>query len=254
MSTTYPSLYTGPVTFLEPHLQQDLGSLMKDLSSSYNGSPINSHELELAIASPGQEQFVAIRDNHVIGAGSLSIIPTSFSGNGSLVEQPTAWLTSFIVHESYRGKLENEAESIATQLWETMTAWAKEHGIPTIEFMTENDRGAALRFYQNKGAVEVGTANLYNVPIETTNTVSDVSSEEACGIIYETCKTHVALHLCDNTTNLSHADISAHIDHAKARGISLMQYIAPVGSPAAHALSQAGIELRREEIILRVIL
>lgn len=247
-------MYVGPVTALDPDLQRDLGLLMKDLSSSYQGEPINSHDLALAIASPDQEQFVAVRDGHGVGAGSISIIPTSFSASGDLLPQHTAWLASFIVHESYRGKLPDEEKSVASQLWDGMTGWIKKRGVSTLEFMTESDRGAALEFYLRKGATEVGSANLYNVPVETSNTLSDVTSGETFGMIYETCKTQIALHLYDGKEFLFPADISRHMQVAANRGISLIQYIAPADSPAANSLRNAGIEPHREEMILRVVL
>lgn len=125
MSSQYTSSYTGPVTSLDPLLQQDLGVLMSQLSSNHNGQPIDDHALQLAISAPNQEQLVAIRDGHAIGAASLSVLPTSFALDGTIVDQSTVWLASFIVHESYRGKLEGETASIASQLWETAVVWAK---------------------------------------------------------------------------------------------------------------------------------
>jgi hypothetical protein len=252
MPTTYPSSYTGPVTALDTDLQRDLGLLMKDLSSTYDGRPISSDGLQLAINSQDQEQFVAIRDGRVIGAGSISLIPTSFSTGGTLDTQPAAWLGSFIVHESYRSKIDGENESIASQLWAVMTSWSKDHGVGSLQFMTEADRGGAVRFYHKKGAVKVGVADLYNVPIDTNITLLQTNSTKVMGIVYETCKTQLILHLCDDQTTLSEGDIAAHIAEARNNGISFMQYIAPAGSPAAHGLSLASIEPRREEMVMRV--
>jgi GNAT superfamily N-acetyltransferase len=251
-TTTYPSSYAGPVTALAADLQRDLGLLMKDLSSTYDGRPISSDELQLAINSQEQEQFIAIRDGRVIGAGSISLIPTSFSTGGTLETQPAAWLGSFIVHESYRGKPDGEKESIASQLWDVMASWSKDHGVRSLQFMTEADRVGAVHFYHKKGAVEVGVANLYNVPIDTSVALLQTNSTKIMGIVYETCKTQLILHLCDDQTTLSEANIAAHIAEARNLGISLMQYIAPAGSQAAHGLSLRGIEPRREEMVMRV--
>lgn len=227
---------------------------MKQLSSNYDGRPIDSNNLQLTINASDQEQFVVIRDGHVVGAASLSILPSSFSLEGNIVDQPTAWLASFIVHESYRGKLKNETSSIATQLWETVLGWAKKHGVHTLEFMTESKRDTAIHFYHHKGAEDVGTANLYHIPLKTSVDLTDVSPIDGAGIIYETCKTHLALHLYDHTRELTTQEISLYTDHAVRRGLSLMQYIVAKDSPAARSLAQAGIAPRREEIILRVAL
>jgi len=253
MSTaTYPSSYAGPVTALDADLQKDLGLLMKDLSSTYDGRPISSDELQLAINSQDQEQFIAIRGGRVIGAGSISLIPTSFSTGGTLEAQPAAWLGSFIVHESYRGKIDGENESIASQLWGAMASWSKDHGVASLQLMTEADREGAVHFYHKKGAIEVGVANLYNVPVDTSLALLQTRSTKAMGIVYETCKAQLILHLCDDQTTLSEGDIAAHIAEAIDHGISLMQYIAPAGSQAARSLRLGGIEPRREEMILRV--
>lgn len=253
MTTTLLENYTGTLTTSSDSIRRDLGSLMAQLTSNYNGEPLDEKELDIAVRSPLHAELVAIRNSRVVGAGSLSILPFSYSDNGTLIEMPAVWLASFVVDADHRGRLPNETASIATQLWDSMLTWTKEQNISSVQFMTEIERGAAINFYKNKNAVEIHPAMLYNIPL-TPATPLDPSfvTDSTQGIIYETCKTYIPLHLLDSGDVVTPQKFESDRDKATSQGISLMQYIAATGSNAHTSLSELGLSPHREEMIMKV--
>jgi len=250
--TSLPTDYTGPLTSFDDKTRADLGKLMAQLSTNHDGSPIDANELQLTIDSPDHEEFVAIRDGTVIGAGSLSIIPTSYDKDLILSDTPATWLGSFIVDESYRGRLENEPKSIAAQLFDELTNWTRIKGLSSLQFMTELERGAAVNFYKKMGAHDMGIGTLFNLPLDNATELSDISSTKDVVTAYETCKTYVKLHLYGPDEVVNTSAIRTHTGLARDRGISFMQYIAPKNSATAERLVAAGLEPKRDENILRV--
>ena len=64
----------GEMTEYDPEIAEEMGRLLCDLSSSYNGEPVAREIIEEIIDSPLHDIIVAFDDEKLVGMASVSVI------------------------------------------------------------------------------------------------------------------------------------------------------------------------------------
>lgn len=121
-----------------------IGALLPYLSSSFDGSPVDTTLLQAIIDSPYHAQFVARLDGTIVGIATISI--TMGAGSGR-----KGWLDDFVVDATVQGK------GVGQALWDAFTTYCREQAFD-LQFTSNPTRTAAHGFYKKNGAAIRDTA------------------------------------------------------------------------------------------------
>lgn len=154
-------------------LESEIGALLPQLDPRHNGAPIDHEQANAAAWSNRHAQVVSVRQTDegpkLAGIANLSKSAWSYSPEGLLQPKPMVWLGSFVVAEAFRGadgRNSQTGATVASEIWSTMRSWSQERGVDTMQFMTEEERGAAVAYYRKMGARVIGSARLWDVPLD----------------------------------------------------------------------------------------
>jgi GNAT superfamily N-acetyltransferase len=143
----------GEMTEYDAGIAEEMGKLLCDLSSSYNGEPVARELLEEIIDSPLHDIIVAFDDEKLVGMASVSVITGAKIGKNEYLED-------FVVAKDCQGK------GIGSQIWEEILNWGRKKGCKRLEF-TSSGKGKkqhAVDFYKNKGA-EIRETNCFRIEL-----------------------------------------------------------------------------------------
>ncbi len=133
----------------------EMGLLLTQLSSRYDGSPVGREWLEGVIESPFHEQLVAFDDaGKLVGMATLTVVM------GAKILR-NAYLEDFVVDAECRG------QGLGTRMWKAMLGWAREKGCRRFEFTASGSerKAGAVQFYLKMGA-EIYDTNFFRVEID----------------------------------------------------------------------------------------
>lgn len=143
----------GIMTEYDPEVAEEMGRLLCDLSSSYDGAPVERELLEEIIDSPLHDIIVAFDDEKLVGMASVSAICGAKIGKNEYLED-------FVVSKDSQGK------GIGSQIWEHILDWGRKKGCKRLEF-TSSGKGKkihAVEFYKKKGA-EIRDTNCFRIEL-----------------------------------------------------------------------------------------
>lgn len=143
------------VTECSNNIMNGIGRLMPQLDPDFSSEPMSEKRLTEVIESPYHDQLVALNQAHrVVGSASLSVVIGSgvhLDGRSNRKGQ----LEDFVVDK------ETRRQGVAALLWEGVVQWCNNHELEKLIFQTEEERVAAVAFYQKMGAVTLdGTHHL----------------------------------------------------------------------------------------------
>ena len=99
----------GVMTEYDANVAEDMGKILTELSSRYDGSPIEREWIEDIIESANHDVLLATIDDKLVGVATVSIVM------GPLIKK-NVYLEDFVVDSSYQGR------GIGTQAWAALNA------------------------------------------------------------------------------------------------------------------------------------
>lgn len=155
------------VETLRTYTEQDaheLGHLMKSLSDSYDGRPIDQALLEAIISSPDADQLVARLRGRIVGAATLSTVMGPVAGR-------VGYLNDFVTDAEVQG------QGVGSRLWAEIEQWCVDRDVPLI-FTSRESRHAARTFYERQGVEVVDTTPLRFDPSKVYATKANPTEED----------------------------------------------------------------------------
>jgi GNAT superfamily N-acetyltransferase len=95
--------------------------------------------LELLLACPSAEVFVAERDGAVIGMCTGQMVISTAEGAVSI------WVEDVVVHRGHRGT------GVGSALLTALSTWARRQGATRLQLLADRTNEPALRFYRARG-------------------------------------------------------------------------------------------------------
>ncbi len=155
------------VETLHTYTEQDaheLGHLMKSLTGSYDGRPVDQELLEVIIGSPDADQLVARLRGRIVGAATLSTVMGPVAGR-------VGYLNDFVTDAEVQG------QGVGSRLWGEIERWCIERDVPLI-FTSRESRQAAHTFYTKQGAEIVDTTAFRFDPSKSYMTKANPTEED----------------------------------------------------------------------------
>ena len=143
----------GIMTEYDPGIAEEMGRLLCDLSSSYDGEPVARELLEEIIDSPLHDIIVAFDDEKLVGMASVSVIM------GALVNK-NLYLEDFVVSHEF------QHQGIGSKIWDAILEYGRQKGCRRLEFTSsgKGKKAGAVAFYQKHGA-EIRDTNSFRVEL-----------------------------------------------------------------------------------------
>ena len=123
-------------------LAADMGKLLLQLSSKWDGSPISREWIENVVKSPWHDELLAFDENgKLVGMASMSVLL------GAKIIQ-NAYLEDFVIDSEYR------RHGVGRQMWNAMLEWGREKKCKRLEFTSSGNeaKDGAVQFYLKMGA------------------------------------------------------------------------------------------------------
>ena len=146
-------LIIGPMAEYDGEIAAQMGQLLTNLSSSYDGAPVERERLEDIMESPWHDILLAFDGKELVGMASVSVIMGSKIGRNEYLED-------FVVAAGHEG------QGIGTQIWNKILEWGRNKGCARLEF-TSSGKGkkqGAVEFYKRRGA-EIRDTNSFRVEL-----------------------------------------------------------------------------------------
>jgi len=143
----------GVMTEYDPEIAEEMGRLLCDLSSHYDGEPVAREVIEEIIDSPLHDIIVAFDDEKLVGMASVSAVCGALIGKNEYLED-------FVVSKDCQGK------GIGSQIWEEILNWGRKKGCKRLEFTSsgKGKKAHAVEFYKKKGA-EIRDTNCFRIEL-----------------------------------------------------------------------------------------
>lgn len=118
---------------------EDLGRLLSQLSSKYQGAVVSKDQLQAILDSPSAVIIIARLDGRIVGMATVSVIYGVASG-------PKAELEDFVTDAAMRG------QGLGSKIWDEVIAWCQKEQLKSLNFTSNSSRQAAHEFYLKRGA------------------------------------------------------------------------------------------------------
>ena len=144
----------SPLTEYNPEIAKQMGALLTQLSTHWDGSPISREWIEDIVSSPWHDQLLAFNeDGKLVGMFTLSVVFGAKIGRN-------AFLEDCIVDADCRG------QGIGSQIWEEILKWGRQKGCNRLEFTASGDhkKAGAPQFYLSRGA-SIYDTNFFRVEL-----------------------------------------------------------------------------------------
>lgn len=134
-------------------IAEQMGKLLMDLSSHYEGESVAREVIEDIIESPWHDIIVMMDEDKLVAMASVSVIM------GSLINK-NLYLEDFVVSSEY------QHQGLGTQMFEAIMAWGKRKGCRRLEFTSsgKGKKAGAVKFYQKMGA-EIRDTNSFRIEL-----------------------------------------------------------------------------------------
>jgi GNAT superfamily N-acetyltransferase len=134
-------------------IAEQMGTLLKDLSSHYEGEPVRREVIEDIIESPWHDIIVMMDGEKLVAMASVSVIM------GALIDK-NLYLEDFVVSHEY------QHQGIGTKMFEAIMAWGQRKGCHRLEFTSsgKGKKAGAVKFYQKMGA-EIRDTNSFRIEL-----------------------------------------------------------------------------------------
>ena len=126
----------------DENLAVDMGQLLTQLSTSWDGSPVSREWCEAVIESPWHDELLAFDENgKLVGMATVSVVM------GAKIIQ-NAYLEDFVVDLACRG------QGVGTKMWNQVLDWGREKNCKRLEFTASGNhkKAGAAQFYDKMGA------------------------------------------------------------------------------------------------------
>ncbi|MCL1839886.1 GNAT family N-acetyltransferase [Candidatus Saccharibacteria bacterium] len=123
-------------------LAAEMGTLLLQLSTSWDGSPVSREWVEHVIESPWHDELLAFDENgKLVGMASMSVVM------GAKIIR-NAYLEDFVVDAGCRG------QGVGTKMWNAVLDWGREKKCKRLEFTASGNekKAGAAQFYAKMGA------------------------------------------------------------------------------------------------------
>ncbi|MDR3298024.1 MAG: GNAT family N-acetyltransferase [Candidatus Nomurabacteria bacterium] len=144
----------GIMSEYDPDVAEQMGTLLTQLSTKWDGSAVSREWIEDVIESPHHDQILAFdEDGKLIGMATTSVVLGAKIGRN-------AYLEDYVVDENCRG------QGIGTQLWDKIIAWGRHKGCNRLEFTAsgKDKKTGAVSFYLKKNA-SIYDTNFFRVEL-----------------------------------------------------------------------------------------
>ena len=124
----------GPMTEYDGAVAEKLGVLRRQLSTKYDGSPLDRERLEEIMLSPYHDILLAVDGDTVVGMVVVSIV--------MMTTRKNVYMEDLVVDENCRGK------GIGGDLLEAVKDWGRAKGCQRLEFTStsrENKENSAMK-------------------------------------------------------------------------------------------------------------
>ncbi|MFV0485118.1 MAG: GNAT family N-acetyltransferase [Candidatus Saccharimonadales bacterium] len=144
----------GIMSEYDPEVAEQMGTLLTQLSTKWDGSPVGREWIEDIIESSWHDQLLAFDEN-----GKLVGMATMSSVLGAKIGM-NAYLEDFVVDSECRG------QGIGIKMWDEIVAWGKNRGCKRLEFTAsgDNKKSGAVQFYLNRG-VSIYNTNFFRLEL-----------------------------------------------------------------------------------------
>jgi GNAT superfamily N-acetyltransferase len=145
----------APLTEYDADIAEQMGALLTQLSTKYDGSPVSREWIEDITTSPWHDQLVAFDDNNqLVGMATMSIVLGAKIGLN-------AYLEDFVVDAQCRG------QGIGSRMWEEIVNWGKNKGCNRLEFTAsgKDKKSGAVQFYLKRG-VDIYDTNFFRLELK----------------------------------------------------------------------------------------
>lgn len=144
----------GTMTEYDSDVAEQMGTLLLQLSTKWDGSPVSRDWIENIIESPWHDQILAFDENgKLVGMATMSAVLGAKIGMN-------AYLEDFVVDSESRG------QGIGTLMWDKIVEWGKNKGCNRLEFTAsgDNKKVGAVQFYLNRG-VSIYDTNFFRLEL-----------------------------------------------------------------------------------------
>ena len=144
----------GTMTEYDTEIAEQMGTLLTQLSTKWDGSPVSREWIEDIIESPWHDQLLAFDENgKLVGMATMSSVLGAKIGRN-------AFLEDFVVDSECRG------QGVGTEMWSKIVEWGKSHNCNRLEFTAsgDNKKAGAVQFYLNKG-VSIYDTNFFRLEL-----------------------------------------------------------------------------------------
>lgn len=146
----------GTMSEYDAEVAEQMGTLLTQLSTKWDGSPVSREWIEDIIESPWHDQLLAF-DEHgkLVGMATMSVVLGAKIGRN-------AYLEDFVVDSECRG------QGIGTEMWSVIVDWGKAKGCNRLEFTASgaNKKVGAVQFYLKRG-VPIHDTNFFRLELRT---------------------------------------------------------------------------------------
>ncbi len=129
----------GPMTEYDGAVAEKLGILRRQLSTKYDGSPLDRERLEEIMLSPYHDILLAVDGDVVVGMVVVSVV--------MMTTRKNVYMEDLVVDESRRG------QGIGGDLLEAVKKWGRAKGCKRLEFTSTSreNKENAIKFYEAHG-------------------------------------------------------------------------------------------------------
>jgi ribosomal protein S18 acetylase RimI-like enzyme len=129
----------GPMTEYDGEVAEKLGILRRQLSTKYDGSPLDRERLEEIMLSPYHDILLAVDNETVVGMVVVSVVMMTMRKN--------VYMEDLVVDEQYRG------QGIGGDLLEAVKDWGRAKDCQRLEFTSTSreNKENANKFYEAHG-------------------------------------------------------------------------------------------------------
>lgn len=144
----------GTMSEYDTEVAEQMGTLLTQLSTKWDGSPVSREWIEDIIESPWHDQLLAF-DEHgkLVGMATMSVVLGAKIGQN-------AYLEDFVVDSECRG------QGVGTSMWDEIVSWSKNKGCNRLEFTAsgDNKKAGAVHFYLHRG-VSIYDTNFFRLEL-----------------------------------------------------------------------------------------
>lgn len=148
------TITVNPLMEYDTEIAEEMGILLKDLSSHYDGQAVPREVIEDIIESPWHDILLATNEEGtLVGMASVSVIM------GALVNK-NLYLEDFVVSHEY------QHQGIGSKVWDAILAYGRQKGCRRLEFTSsgKGKKAGAVAFYQKHGA-EIRDTNSFRIEL-----------------------------------------------------------------------------------------